>query len=78
MVVSMHLRLEVVGPSLPDDLKHLHNIEMQFYCPQTFLNLDSSVGMFGVEKTLHPNSVLRDGLQIQCATNCKQLSTLHV
>ncbi len=28
-----------------DDLKHSHNVEKRFYCPQTFLSLDFSVEM---------------------------------
>ena len=42
-----------------DELKHLHNAETHLNCPQTFLSLDSSVGMttlnynrrFGIEKS---------------------------
>jgi len=29
----------------PEELKHLHNVETQFYCPQAFLSIDSNVGM---------------------------------
>ncbi len=31
--------------SLFHELKHLHNVETRLHCPQTFLSLDSSVGM---------------------------------
>ena len=36
----MHIALDPQQFLLLVDLKHLHNVEMRFHCPQAFLSLD--------------------------------------
>ena len=53
VVYRVHLSLTcMLGALLCIALKHLHNVETWFYCPQTFLSLNSPFGMMFLNENI--------------------------